>query len=120
MLTYRKNINKVSAVIVKMDKSLTKEQLIQKLLTMGVQHKLDEVKTNKYASISQIVHIIATEEDMNYLVDKCGSCIVRPLPCLLSQLSYSVMVAFPKKRFCLAWTDSMDFYVVGMTSFLLN
>ena len=67
--------------------------------------------------IGQIVHVIATENNLNILIIKCGSSYIQPVPCLHSTLLlYCALPKFPnfeknKERFSLAWTDSMDFYV---------
>lgn len=106
-------------VLVTSDTSLTKEQLLQKLVEMDIEPKLEENTMNKrsYVQIAKIVHIIASDDDMDYLVDQCGAYIVSPMKCFFPKLGYSVLSKFPEKRYSLAWTDSMDFYVVGIASF---
>ena len=64
--------------------------------------------------IKDIVHVIATEEDLNKLIIKAGSTIIEPVKCFQGLLHYMVVPLFPKKGYNLAWTDSMDFYVVGI------
>lgn len=68
--------------------------------------------------ISDYVHILATEEALDRLIGKCGSTYIRITQCQGEpSLCYTILRAFPgldekNHEFRLAWTDSMDFYVV--------
>lgn len=102
-----------------MDSTITKQQvdeIFKKQEELGIHTHLDVI--GSHVQISDIVHIIGNKDMIDLLLIKCGKTIVDPVPCFYSSLYYLVVPIFPKKNFSLAWTDSMDVYVVGMLMFL--